>query len=76
MVEQSGQTESVNTTAYNVCLLNPSVLPEWFWAPTAYQIEAEGHDCFIPDLRRGDPRMTIEDGVNGIEAAMGDRALQ
>jgi len=61
---------------YNVCLVNPAQLPEWFWLPTAHLIQEAGHNYFIPPLPRGTITATVEDSVDVIEETMQDKEQQ
>lgn len=58
------------------CLLNPALMPEWFWLPTAHYLQEKGHDYVIPNVPRDDTAVTLEQNIDIIEQSMGDNDRQ
>jgi hypothetical protein len=65
-----------NNERFNFCFIDPAMLPAWFWLPTAHCVEQQGHDYFIPNMRRGDSQASAEEAVDSIEETMQDKPLQ
>lgn len=56
---------------FNICLFNPSYMPEWFWLPVAYELKTKHHqNVFVPNTPRDDVTQSMEAEVQVAEATM------
>lgn len=56
--------------APTICLINPALVPDWFWQPTADVLSERGYASVIPELPRSDATATADDNVTVIESAL------
>lgn len=70
MSKFSGELVDVQPAPANVCFVNPALLPDWFWLPTAHLVEQAGLTYSVPSLPRSDTTATLQQGVDAIEEAM------
>lgn len=70
-LEPTGQSESIT-----VSLINPALMPGWFWLPTAHKLKESGYDYVIPNLPRDEPDATVEDNIDIIEDSLEESPRQ
>ena len=62
--------------AITLCLINPAMLPEWFWYSVAEKVEqTTDYRVVVPKLPRSDTRATAEDYVDTIQESVKDSSL-
>jgi hypothetical protein len=63
--------------ALTLCLINPALLPEWFWSSVAQKVEEEtDYRVVIPKMPRSDVSATAEDCVDAIEESLENAPVQ
>jgi len=76
MSEVSPLPQQPQGPSFNFCLIDPALLPEWFWVPTGHKLQEQGHNYYIPDLRRGDSSVGVEAKIDIIEDTMKGHDMQ